>query len=121
MSEFLYPRVNPDEKRELPKIDFRLGYHDRIHNAIIKNLENMGYEIVYGDMRERVRTLAPYDKKKVKKWIQEYTLFEVRIIDMGKGWALVEVLANYKVRKIEDMDILYEKMIEVCSEIHPDE
>ena len=121
MSKFLYPLTNPDEKRELPKIDFRLGYHDRIHNAIIKNLEKMGYELVYCDVRERVRTLTPYDKNKVKNWIQEYTLFEVRIVDMGKGWAMVEVLANFKVRKIEDMDILYEKMIEVCSEIHPDE
>lgn len=121
MSKFLYPLVNPEEKKELPKIDFRVGYHDRIRNAIMKNLENAGYKIIYGDMRPRVRTLIPYDKNKVRNWIQEYPLFEVRIIDMAKGWAMVEVLANYKVRKTKDTDILYEKLLEVCLEILPDE
>lgn len=121
MSKFLYPLANPEQKEKIPQIDFRLGYQDRIKNELIKNMENMGYKIIYGDMRQRVRILVHYDKNKVKNWIQEYPFFEVRIIDMGKGWAMIEVLANYKVRTRTDVEILYDKLYEVWKEIHIDE
>lgn len=118
MSKFLYPLANPDEKRELPKIDFRLGYQDRIKNELIKNLKNEGYELIYADMRTSVRIIVHYDKNKVKNWIQEYPLFDVIIIEMCEGFALIKVLPKYKVRNRTDMEILYDKLFEVMMEIH---
>lgn len=121
MGKFLYPLANPEENRDLPKIDFRVGYQDRIKNELIKNLKNEGYELIYADMRASVRILVPYDKNKVKNWIQEYPLFDVRIIEMCEGFALIEVLPKYKVRNRIYMEILYDKLFEVMMEIRTEE
>lgn len=121
MGKFLYPLANPEEKRDLPKIDFRVGYQDRIKNELIKNLKNEGYELIYADMRASLRILVHYDKNKVKNWIQEYPLFEVRIIEMRKGIALIEVVPKYKVRNRTYMEVMYNKLYEVMMEIHTEE
>lgn len=121
MSKFLYPLANPEQKEKIPQIDFRVGYQDRIRNELTKNLKNEGYEIIYADMRPSVRVLVHYDKNKVKNWIQEYLLFDVRIIEIAEGFAIIEVLPKFKVRNRTHMEILYGKLYEVWREIHTEE
>lgn len=87
----------------------------------MKKLKDNGYELIIGDMKPSVRILVHYDKNKVKNWIQDYPLFEVRIIEMGQKWALIEVVAKYKVRNRTYMEALYNKLYEVWKEIHTEE
>lgn len=121
MSKFLYPLANPEQKEKIPQIDFRVGYQDRIRNELTKYLQNNGYELIFCDMMPSVRILVHYDKNKVKNWIQDYPLFEVRIIEKGSKWALIEVVPKYQVRSRTYMEALYNKLYEVWKEIRTDE